>query len=161
MARGRKRALGDVLAPPPMTQVPLTPTSKRGFLLLSSTSQSTPLPAPPMTQDPLTPASAGGLLSLPLQPSSRAATHITVVFQERFNGPLLQLKRYIWDPTYSMTRMNMAWESKAKNRLRDLLGDARGKNKRPSWIDERYWAEIWNAWNTPTHIAQSERNKWN
>ncbi|KAI5654258.1 hypothetical protein M9H77_31445 [Catharanthus roseus] len=29
----------------------------------------------------------------------------------------------------------MAWKSKAKDRLRDLLGNARGKNKRPSWID--------------------------
>ncbi|KAI5666984.1 hypothetical protein M9H77_16837 [Catharanthus roseus] len=34
----------------------------------------------------------------------------------------------------------MAWEAKAKDRLRDLLGSARGKNKRPPWIDERYWS---------------------
>ncbi|KAI5667514.1 hypothetical protein M9H77_17367 [Catharanthus roseus] len=38
--------------------------------------------------------------------------------------------------------MKIAWESKVKDRLRDLLGDVRGKNKRSSWIDESYWAKI-------------------
>ncbi|KAI5649844.1 hypothetical protein M9H77_35849 [Catharanthus roseus] len=36
----------------------------------------------------------------------------------------------------------MAWELKAKDRLRDFLDDAQGKNKKPTWIDESYWPSL-------------------
>ncbi|KAI5681782.1 hypothetical protein M9H77_03010 [Catharanthus roseus] len=42
----------------------------------------------------------------------------------------------------------MEWELKVKDRLRNLLGEAWGKNKRPPWIDESYWAAMCNLWNT-------------
>ncbi|KAI5667164.1 hypothetical protein M9H77_17017 [Catharanthus roseus] len=160
MARGRKRLLGDDTSPltgtpsveilaPPMMQAPRTPTSTGGPLPLSSTSQPTPSPVPPMTQD------QRHLLAL--QPSLRAAT--TAIFQERFNGPyhtwaeIPQPKRCAWDLTHPMIRMKIVCESKAKDRLRDFLGDARGKNKRLPWIDESYWAKMWNHWNTLAYKA--------
>ncbi|KAI5649730.1 hypothetical protein M9H77_35735 [Catharanthus roseus] len=153
---------------PPMTQTSqptpslalLTPTSIGGPLPPSSTSQSTLSRAPSSMQDlSTTLASTGSHLVLPLQSSSRVATHMTTIFQERFNrsyhtsAEIPQSKRCVWDPTYFMTRMKMTWESKAKDRLWDLLGDARGKNKRPPWIDESYWAEILNHWNTLEYKA--------
>ncbi|KAI5682777.1 hypothetical protein M9H77_04005 [Catharanthus roseus] len=146
MAPGGKRALGDDASPstgtqsmgipsvetlaPPIMQAPSTPASMAGPLPLLSTSQLTPSPTPPMTQALPTPASMTG------------TTHSIAVFQEQFIGPyhtwsdILQPIRDIW--------MKMASKLEAKDRLRDLLGDTQGKNKRPPWIDESYWAVMWN-----------------
>ncbi|KAI5653423.1 hypothetical protein M9H77_30610 [Catharanthus roseus] len=85
---------------------------------------------------------------LPLHPSSRAATTITILFQERFVegilyielGPSggLGLKKCVWDPALPMLNVWDAWEDRVSIQMRDFMGDIRRDGKRPSCIEERH-----------------------
>ncbi|KAI5658548.1 hypothetical protein M9H77_27341 [Catharanthus roseus] len=75
--------------------------------------------------------------------SSRAATHISTILQERFTDPYhywfevpLDVRDIWWrefqmrmGPSLSMTKMRHAWEVEIGYRMRYLFGDAKGRGR--------------------------------
>lgn len=57
--------------------------------------------------------------------------------------------------------MKQAWESKVSARLRDSLGDALGANKRPPWIEEKFWDDLLKYWDSSKYRTLSKWNKKN
>ncbi|XP_050878427.1 uncharacterized protein LOC127082225 [Lathyrus oleraceus] len=65
-----------------------------------------------------------------------------------------------WDP-FDHAFVYSAFEKKGRKRLNDMLGKARRKGTRPSWIGDDAWVELQTYWQKTEFLAVSSQNKTN
>ncbi|XP_050897419.1 uncharacterized protein LOC127104272 [Lathyrus oleraceus] len=65
-----------------------------------------------------------------------------------------------WDP-FDHAFVYSAFEKKGRKRLNDMLGKARRKGTRPSWISDDAWVELQTYWKKTEFLAVSSQNKTN
>ncbi|XP_050897738.1 uncharacterized protein LOC127104603 [Lathyrus oleraceus] len=65
-----------------------------------------------------------------------------------------------WDP-FDHAFVYSAFEKKGRKRLNDMLGKARRKGTRPSWIGDDAWVELQTYWKKTEFLAVSSQNKTN
>lgn len=75
---------------------------------------------------------------------------ILIIFRRRFRGIL------------SIMHLSIAhFKKKGRKRLNDMLGKARRKGTRPSWIGDDAWVELQTYWKKTEFLAVSSQNKTN